>query len=79
MIDIKSVSLIHPFDSTRRIFFWSCGTHSQKATRNNLFGSKKGGTKNLKLNKCHFGWKDVETVFLRDEQRSKYSNTIEQI
>ena len=43
-IDNKSISMIHPLDSTRRIHFWSCGTHSQKATRNNLFRSKQNGT-----------------------------------
>ena len=69
MIDLQSVSMIHPFDNKRRIYFWSCGTHSQKATRNNLFRSKVGGTKNLKLNDVHFGWNELEIIFLRDEER----------
>ena len=74
MIDLQSVSMIHPFNNTRRIFFWSCGTHSQKATRNNLFRSKVGGTKNLKLNNVHVGWKELETIFVRDEERFKNNN-----
>ena len=69
---------IHPLDSSRCIYFWSCGTHSQKATRKNLFGSKINGTKNLKLNKYNFSWKDVEAIFLRDEKifkENKYKRT----
>ena len=74
IIDMKSVSMIHPFDSTRRIFFWSCGTHSQKATRNNLFRSKLKGSKNLRLNKYHFGWNEVESIYKRDDERFKNNN-----
>ena len=67
----KSISMIHPLDDTRRIFVWSCGTHSLKAIRNNLFRSKHDGTRHLKLNKTHFGWKDVESIYHRDEDRVK--------
>ena len=77
-VDKKSISMIHPLDSTRCIYFCSCGTHSQKVTRNNLFRSKQNGTKNLKLNKCDFGWKDVKTILLRYEKRfkeNKYKRT----
>ena len=74
VIDEKTVSMIHPFDTNRRIYFWSCGTHSQKAIRNNLFRSKINGTKNLKLNNSHFGWSDVETIYSRDEDRFKKGN-----
>ena len=73
-IDEKSVSMIHPFDTNRRIYFWSCGTHSLKAVRNNLFRSKLNGTKNLELNNSHFGWSDVETIYSRDEDRFKAGN-----
>ena len=68
--DIDSVSMIHPLDNNRRIFIWSCGTHSLKAIRNNLFRSKQNGTRNLKMNDCHFGWKDVEAIYMRDENRA---------
>ena len=66
-----SVSMIHPLDKSRRIFVWSCGTHSLKAMRNNLFRSKDDGTRHLKLHKTLFGWKDVESIYLRDEERAK--------
>ena len=51
----KSISMIHPLDDTRRIFVWSCGTHSVKAVRNNLFGSKHDGTIHLTLKKHTLG------------------------
>ena len=34
--DKKSLSTIHLLDNSRRICFWSCGTYSQKAPRNNF-------------------------------------------
>ena len=37
--DDTSVSLTHPLDKERKIFLWSCGTHSIKALRNNLYRS----------------------------------------
>ena len=33
------ISIIHPLDEYRRIYVWSYGTHSLKATRNYLFRS----------------------------------------
>ena len=33
----KSISIIHPLENSRRIYFWPYGTHSQKATKNNFF------------------------------------------
>ena len=41
-----------------------------KAIRNNIFRSKQNGTRNLKLQNIHFGWKDVEAVYTRDENRA---------
>ena len=67
----KSIKMIHPLDDTRRIFVQSRGTHSLKAVRNNLFRSKHDGTRHLKLNKTHYGWKDFESIYHRDEDRVK--------
>ena len=39
-----------------------------------MFRSKVGGTKNLKLNNVHFGWKELEIIFLRDGERFKKQN-----
>ena len=66
-----SLSFINPLDIKRRIYIWSCGTHSQKALRNNLYRSRKGGTRNLKISSVTFGWKQLQAIYERDEQRSK--------
>ena len=68
--DKESLSFIHSLDKTRRIYLWSCGTHSQKALRNNLYRSRKNGTRNLKYSNCYFGWNELQTIYERDEARS---------
>ena len=35
----KSVSFVNPCDTVRKIYVWSCGTHSLKSMRNNLYRS----------------------------------------
>ena len=68
--DEDSLSFVNPLDKKRRIYIWSCGTHSQKALRNNLYRSRNGGTKKLCISSVTFGWKQVQTIYERDEQRA---------
>ena len=68
---MKRISgLINPYETSRRVFFWSCGTHSLKAMRNNLYRSQPNMARNLRKSDVHFGWKDIETILLRDEART---------
>ena len=64
----KNISFINPIDVSRRIYVWSCGTHSLKAVRNNLYRSQPNLARNLRNKKVYFGWKNVERIYLRDEK-----------
>ena len=66
--------MTHPLVKDREILLWSCGTHSINALRNNLYMSQRDGTKNLRLYDINFGWKDVNTVYMRDEIRVTRGN-----
>ena len=64
-----TVSFQHPFDSNRRIFVWSCSTHSLKAASNNLYRSQENKTRQLKLHGVYFGWKEVVEIYNREQER----------
>ena len=66
---LDTISFVNPIDTTRKVYIWSCGTHSLKAIRNNLYRSQPKFARNLKNNKIFFGWKDVERIYVRDESR----------
>ena len=57
----QNISFSNPIDISRRIHVWSCGTHSLKAVKNNLYRSQP--------NNVYFGWKDIERIYLREEKR----------
>ena len=61
----------NPIDPFRCIYFWSCGTHSMKSIRNNLFRSQPKLARDFTKKGIKFGWKHVEDIFLRDEERVK--------
>jgi hypothetical protein len=69
-LDERYVSMKHPLDHSRRIFFWLCSTHQIKSMRNQLWTSRNNG-------KCHFlspdgfpfGWEGVGEQFNREETR----------
>ena len=67
--DEYSISLTHPFDKTGIIHIWSRGTCSLKAFTYNIYRSQSQFTRNLRLNKFRFGWKDTERIYFRDEKR----------
>ena len=62
----------NPIDPSRFIYFWSCGTHSMKSIRNNLFRSQPKLTRDFTKKGITFGWKHMEDIFLRDEERVKW-------
>ena len=66
----QCVSFINPCETSRKVFIWSCGTHSLKAMRNNLYRSQPNMARNLRKSDVYFGWKDMETILLRDEART---------
>ena len=78
-IDIESISMMYLLENSWHLYLGSCGTYSQKATTNNLFRSKIDDTKNLKLKKCSFGWKDIGAIFIGDEKCVTRINTREQM
>ena len=67
----ESVRFTHPLDKCRRIFIWSCGTHSQKALRNSMYRRRHNGTRNLTYCSNNFGWNELQTIYGRKEERSK--------
>ena len=46
--------------------YWHCSTHGLNALRNSLYGSQQKIARNLKLNGYGFGWKEVDTIYMRD-------------
>ena len=69
MRSTSDISFINPVDVSRRVFVWSCGTYSSKALRNNVYRSHPQLARSLRHKNIHFGWKDVERIYLRDEER----------
>ena len=66
-----TVRILHPFDKKRWIYIWSCGTHSLKALRNNIFRSQLNKTRNLKLSDVAFGWNEILIIADREDKRYK--------
>ena len=64
-----TIFCVNHVDVTRKIFVWSCGTHSLKAVRTNIYRSQPKFLRNLKVDSIHFGWKDMDRIFIRGEAR----------
>ena len=56
----ETISFVNPVDVAHNIFVWSCGTHSLKAIRNNVYRIQPKFPHNLKVNGIFFGWKEVK-------------------
>ena len=69
--NVQAVSFPHPFDKEQRIFLWSCSTHSIKATRNNIYRSQIGKSRNLRRHGVFFRWKSVVQIYDREFAREK--------
>ena len=65
-INEKCLRTLNPVDPCRYIYIWSCSTHSLKALRNTLYRSQPNQSRSLKYDDCSFGWKDMESIYLRD-------------
>ena len=72
MYDDEHVSMIHPLDSSRKIFLWYCMTHIMKAVRNQHNKSLDSGTRNL-LDESgkSISWEVVREILRRDKAREQ--------
>ena len=69
--DIGAVRFRNPVDSSRFVYIWSCSTHGLKAIRNNLFRSQPKLARSFVKSGISFGWKQVEDIYMRDQDRKK--------
>ena len=51
----KSVFFVNLCDTSRKAYFWSCGTHSLNVMRNNLYRSQHNMACNLRMGDVFFG------------------------
>ena len=69
--DAKCLSFVNPVDRDRNIYIWSCGTHSFKAMRNNIYRSQLNKAKAFTSNGVQFGWGEIVKTYDRDMIRLK--------
>ena len=69
--DMNCVVFKNPFDPSRYICFWCCGTHSLEGMRNNMICSQPQLAKDFKNNNIYFEWRRVEYISMRDEEKAK--------
>ena len=67
--DAKCLSFVNPVDHKRNIYIWSCGTHSFKAMRNNIYRSQITKAKAFVSNGIQFGWNEITKTYDRDMSR----------
>ena len=69
-LDEHYISMVHPLDPTRRIYFWLCTTHQIKSMRNQLWTSREKGKRNFhSADDCPFGWDGLWEQYNRDQFR----------
>ena len=70
--DINCVRFANPIDPYRYIYYWSCGTLSLKFMRKNVCRSQPKLVRDFRIRGILFGWKQVEEIFVRDNERVKF-------
>jgi hypothetical protein len=79
ILDEDMVSMINPYEPSRRIWLFHCSAHNVKNVRNNLFRSFEGSdpkrTKLLMryLDGVVFGWQSILDSYLRQKERKIHS------
>ena len=69
--DANCLSFTNPVDISRSVYIWSCGTHSFKAMRNNIYRSQPNKTRSFTSHGIPFGWHQIVHTFDRDMARLK--------